>query len=303
MSLLDVENLGRTFGEAHAVREASFSLERGEIVALVGESGSGKSTTARMVARLLAPTTGRVLLEGSATVPELAYRSKVQMVFQDPFGSLNPARTIGHHLTRPLLLHRRATRKQAPQAVAALLETVGLDPSLAVRHPHELSGGQRQRVAIARAFAVEPLLVVADEPVSMLDVSIRIGVLNLMERLRDERETAFLYITHDVASARYLGGRMLVMYGGHIVEGGPARVLTGEPAHPYTRLLLAAVPNPRRGSSSTVTRPTGPRPSTGCPFTARCPLVTDLCRTTMPPVTRVADGHWARCHALGKENQ
>ncbi|MFE7466047.1 ABC transporter ATP-binding protein [Streptomyces sp. NPDC057499] len=286
---------GRTRTEVRAVRDVSFELHRGETLALVGESGCGKSTTARMIARLTAPTTGTISLAGASDVPDREYRSRVQMVFQDPFGSLNPAHTVRHHLTRPLLLHRRATRADLPEKVGALMDLVGLGRPLLDRHPHELSGGQRQRVAIARAFAVEPELVVADEPVSMLDVSLRLGVLALMEQLRTERGTAFLYITHDIASARHLGARILVMYAGQVVESGPAGPVVDRPAHPYTDLLIGSVPDPRRAAAP-VKRARAGAAATGCPFAARCPLAVDRCRTEEPGATEVADGRWSRCH-------
>ncbi|MFF0308535.1 oligopeptide/dipeptide ABC transporter ATP-binding protein [Streptosporangium sp. NPDC004379] len=309
--LLQVEGLTRhfTIGRGRrarvlrAVHDVSFEVGAGEIVTLVGESGSGKSTTARLVARLDRPTGGTIRLDGTDVLTgeprraSPAYRRAVQMVFQDPFGSLNPVHTVGHHLRRPLILHGHD-----PGDVAGLLTTVGLDPSLAGRHPHELSGGQRQRVAIARALAVRPRLIVADEPVSMLDVSVRAGVLNLMERLRATRGTAYLYITHDLASARYLGGRILVMYAGHAVEGADAATLVERPAHPYTRLLLSAVPDPRREhrGAEPPAAPAGaaaaPAP-TGCPFTARCPLATARCAAERPARTDLGGGHWVRCHA------
>ncbi|MDR3033030.1 MAG: ABC transporter ATP-binding protein [Kitasatospora sp.] len=312
--LLSVEDVSRTFRqggslplrraartEVRAVRGVSFDLHRGETLALVGESGCGKSTTARMIARLTAPTSGRVRLGGALDVPDREYRSRVQMVFQDPFGSLNPAHTVRHHLARPLLLHRRATRAQLDGKVGELMDLVGLGRPLLDRHPHELSGGQRQRVAIARAFAVEPEVIVADEPVSMLDVSLRLGVLGLMERLRTERGTAFLYITHDIASARHLGARILVMYAGRVVESGPAGPVVDRPAHPYTELLVGSVPDPRRDAAPVRPTRAGAVPAAGCPFAARCPLVVERCRTEEPQVTEVADGRWSRCHRAAEQ--
>ncbi|WP_432102612.1 ABC transporter ATP-binding protein [Streptomyces sp. bgisy091] len=311
--LLSVKDLSRTFrtggalrlpgrpsrgGEVRAVRDVSFELGRGETLALVGESGCGKSTTARMIARLTPPTSGSIALSGRADVPDREYRSRVQMVFQDPFGSLNPAHTVRHHLARPLLLHKRATRADLADRTAELMDLVGLEQRLAERHPHELSGGQRQRIAIARAFAVDPEVVVADEPVSMLDVSLRLGVLGLMERLRDERGTAFLYITHDIASARHLGARILVMYAGQVVESGPAGELVDRPAHPYTSLLVGSVPDPRRPAKAGpgAGRSRAGNPLTGCPFAARCPLAVDRCTVDTPPAVEVAGGRWSRCH-------
>src|SRR5439155_10434438 len=200
------------------------------ITALVGESGSGKSTVARLIARLYDPSSGSVLFDGGDVArvrrrkQVLRYRSQVQLIFQDPFGSLNPVKTVRHHLARPLRIHKRAPRSHVDEQVHALLEAVGLAPpkKYAAKYPHELSGGQRQRVAIARALAVGPKVVIADEPTSMLDVSIRIGILNLMRDLKEEHELAFLYVTHDLASARYVADTVLVMYAGQIVEQRPA---------------------------------------------------------------------------------
>jgi ABC-type glutathione transport system ATPase component len=247
--LLVVERLSKRFGPVCAVDGVSFEIDRGEVVALVGESGSGKSTVARLLARLDAPSAGAIRLAGSdvlATEPRrasLGYRRRVQMIFQDPYASLNPAHRVAHHIERPLARHRRVERGALAVRAAKLLEDVGLTPAaqFASRRPHELSGGQRQRVAIARALAVEPDLLIADEPTSMLDVSLRVGVLDLLARLRDERRLALLFITHDLASARYLADRILVMSGGKIVDGGAIEDVIARPSHPATRRLLAAV--------------------------------------------------------------
>ncbi len=252
--LLAIEHLEKRFGSVRAVADVSFEIERGEIVALVGESGSGKSTIARLLARLDTPTSGAIRIAGADVLAKeprrasLMYRRRVQMIFQDPYASLNPAHTIGHHLARPLARHGRARRGEIAARVLQLLADVGLTPpaQIALRRPHELSGGQRQRVAIARTLAVEPDLLIADEPTSMLDVSLRVDVLNLLTKLRDERRLAILFITHDLASARYIADRILVMFGGEIVDGGPTEELVANPAHPYTQLLLAAAPNAHR---------------------------------------------------------
>ncbi|MFN8531101.1 MAG: ABC transporter ATP-binding protein [Anaerolineae bacterium] len=291
----------------HALNQATFSIDQGEVVALVGESGSGKSTTARLIARLMPPTSGDIIFDGRDILktepaqPSLDYRRQVQMIFQDPFGSLNPVHTIGHHLERPLKIHKIAAGKDVQAKVLELLETVGLTPAdeFASRYPHELSGGQRQRVAIARALAVNPRIILADEPVSMLDVSIRMGVLNLMERLKRERGIGFLYITHDLSSARYIGDRTIVMYAGHMVESAASTELMEKPAHPYTQLLIAAVPHPESGDRTVQARGEVPSlvdPPPGCPFAARCPHVMEVCRQTMPNRTTVAEGHWVSCH-------
>lgn len=296
----------------HALEDVSFNLDRGQVVALVGESGSGKSTTARLIARLMPPTAGEIVFKGRDVLKEesrhasLAYRSEVQMIFQDPFGSLNPVHTIGHHLGRPLYVHHKTSGRRAAGArIHELLDTVGLSPprEFADKYPHELSGGQRQRVAFARALAVDPEVMLADEPVSMLDVSIRMGILNLMERLKEERGLAYLYITHDIASARYIGDETIVMYAGRMVEGAPSDELIHNPAHPYTKLLLSAVPDPHANRPKRVDArgevPTLIDPPPGCPFAARCPSVMDVCRQAMPGVEMVAPDHWTRCHLYG----
>jgi peptide/nickel transport system ATP-binding protein len=296
-------------GRVHAVDDVTFALRPGTITALVGESGSGKSTVARLIARLYKPTAGRVLFEGADTAEDsrrrdvLRYRSNVQMIFQDPFGSLNPVKTIRHHLARPLKIHKRASRDTIDARVHELLETVGLVPAdkYAAKYPHELSGGQRQRVAIARALAVEPTVLIADEPTSMLDVSIRIGILNLMLDLKERDQLAFLYVTHDLASARYVADTVLVMYAGQIVEEGPSEQVLQEPLHPYTQLLLASVPDPsgaarepiviRKGLASAAVDP-----PEGCRFAGRCPLRIDVCTSVTPELVAARPAQSARCH-------
>jgi len=235
----------------HAVKDVSFTLEPGRTVALVGESGSGKSTIARMLMKLETPTSGEILLDGTRSGDGgralERYRSDVQMVFQDPFASLNPFHTIIHHLERPLRIHNRGmSAAEVREKALELLERVRLSPaeSFAERRPHELSGGQRQRVAIARALAPGARFIVADEPVSMLDVSIRLGVLNLLADLQREEQLGVLYITHDLATARHFSDEILVMYRGDIVERGPADDVIQNPQHDYTRTLLAAAPEP-----------------------------------------------------------
>jgi peptide/nickel transport system ATP-binding protein len=265
MSILEVQHLGKRFpvrGTSalrremlDAVADVSFTLRPGHVTALVGESGSGKSTVARLLARLYAPSDGKILFDGKDVADQrrrktlLDYRSRVQMIFQDPFASLNPVKRIDHHIARPLLIHHICPRRAVDGRVRELLGRVGLVPpdEIAQKYPHQLSGGQRQRVAIARALAVEPSVILADEPISMLDVSIRIGILNLILQLKRELGIAFLYITHDIASARYVADEVLVMYRGRIVEQGPTDAVLQDPQHPYTKLLLSAVPNPDSG--------------------------------------------------------
>jgi peptide/nickel transport system ATP-binding protein len=300
----------RRSGRVHAVDQVDFALRPGRITALVGESGSGKSTVARLLARLYAPTAGTLLFEGRDVARErsrrevLHYRSRVQMIFQDPFGSLNPVKTIRHHIERPLRIHGVVPSSEIDDRVLALLTTVGLVPPehVAAKYPYELSGGQRQRVAIARALAVEPAVLVADEPTSMLDVSIRIGILNLMLQLKEEHRIAFLYVTHDLASARYVADDILVMYAGQIVEQGPVEEVLADPLHPYTRLLLSAVPDPatgvegkqieiRKGLASAAVDP-----PEGCRFVERCPLAIGVCSRVTPPLVEARPGQAARCH-------
>jgi peptide/nickel transport system ATP-binding protein len=293
----------------HAVDSVDLRIEEREIVALVGESGSGKSTVARLLARVYQPTSGSILFRGRSIAglrsrrEVLSYHGQVPMVFQDPFSSLNPSHTIHYMIMRGLKLHRPELGRAEREAEAErLLEIVGLVParqSLA-KYPHEMSGGQRQRVSFAQALSYQPRLVLADEPVSMLDVSIRLGLLNLMARLRDEEGVSLLYITHDIASARYVSDRVVVMYAGHIVESGPSDDVLHSPVHPYTQLLLSAVPDPRAPisiSSAEVAEP--PRviePGEGCRFRARCPLAVELCARVTPQLRTAAEGHQAACH-------
>ena len=334
--LLAVDDLCKSFASRRlfaptrrvvAAQDVSFRIDRGEAVALVGESGSGKSTVARLLLRLETPDGGEIRLDGEDVLARerrrtsLRYRGRVQMVFQDPFGSLNPVHTVAHHLIRPLLRHRRAAgTADARTRALELLHTVGLEPATEFidRHPYELSGGQRQRVAIARALAVEPDLLVADEPTSMLDVAIRMGVLNLLSQLKRDRRLAILLITHDLASARYLADRILVLYRGRIVEDGASSAVVERPAHPYTRALLASIADLKRTDAPSAraalqvqpappvraaaqvrpARPTQPASTdepAGCPFVPRCPDVLDTCRTS-DPAPRLFDGRQVRCH-------
>ena len=261
MSTLEVRHLVKDFrvrsgarrSTLRAVNDVSLTLEPGKTIAVVGESGSGKSTVARMIAKLETPSSGEILLDGkrSATRGRAldAYRHQVQMVFQDPFASLNPFHTVGHHLERPLRLHKVARSKaDVERHVHELLERVNLTPPdvYAAKQPHEMSGGQRQRVAIARALAPGARFLVADEPVSMLDVSIRLGVLNLLARLQREEDLGVLYITHDLATARHFSDEVMVLHRGVVVEAGPADDVILRPQHEYTRTLAAAAPDPER---------------------------------------------------------
>src|SRR3954468_2939382 len=295
----------------HAVDDMSFTIGRGEIVALVGESGSGKSTVARLLAKVYSPTSGEIIYQGRPLRSQrsrrelLRYRSDVPMVFQDPFSSLNPVYRVSHGILRGLQLHRPdLSRNQRWAEAVRVVESVGLHPGEETlqRYPYELSGGQRQRIGFAQALAYRPTLIVADEPVSMLDVSIRIGLLNLMAELRDRDGVSLLHITHDLASARYLADRVMVMYAGNLVETGTVEDVLAAPQHPYTSLLLSAVPDPRAPATVAADTDRGepPRvidPVPGCRFRARCPLAMATCETVTPPLLPVSEGREVACHA------
>ncbi len=319
MSILEVRDLSVEFAQRggprlRAVDNVSFELRAGETLALVGESGSGKSTVARALCQLVTPSGGEVLLRGEPTGRRgralRRYRSEVQLVFQDPFASLNPSFSVEHHVRRPLRISGQP-RTGIDQRVDQLLQSVNLSPPrvMAKKYPHELSGGQRQRVAIARALAPDPAVMLADEPVSMLDVSIRLEILNLLDMLKRDRNLALLYITHDLATARHFSARIMVMYRGEIVEQGPADEVILNPAHPYTQLLESAVPHAatsrdrlaaerrarlrdRKAAPAAERRETAA--DTGCRFRARCPHAMKIC-ATRPPDFDVRAGHTARC--------
>jgi len=286
----------------HAVDGVSIRLDAGRVTAIVGESGAGKTTVGRMLAQIIRPSAGAVLLDGrpAPTGRPRSYAAQVQMVFQDPFASLNPVHRVRHHLVRPLQIHHMA-EGHVDAAVAELLRRVSLEPasSFTDKFPHELSGGQRQRISIARALAVRPRVLIADEPVSMLDVSIRLGVLNLLADLRDREHLAILYVTHDIGSARYLADTIVVMYAGQLVETAPSAGLTDHPAHPYTQLLLSAASDPDRAEPPVLSARGAPpsllAPPSGCRFHPRCPHAMDVCRLQVPPMVTVAPGHVAAC--------
>jgi peptide/nickel transport system ATP-binding protein len=294
----------------HAVDDVGVAIGQHEIVALVGESGSGKSTMARLLARLYRPTSGEIYFQGKPLSAVrgrrdlLRYRGDVPMVFQDPFASINPVFRVSHPVMRCLKLHRPELSSQQRQEEAErVFAAVGLTPPAEVlqRFPHELSGGQRQRVGFAQALALRPKLILADEPVSMLDVSIRIGLLNLMAGLRDSQGVSILYITHDIASARYVADRLIVMYAGHIAETGPTEEVLTRPRHPYTQLLLSAVPDPRAPLTvgAATDRGEPPKvidPAPGCRFRWRCPLAIDECQLVTPPLRELLPRHSAACH-------
>jgi peptide/nickel transport system ATP-binding protein len=291
----------------HAVDDVSLDLWPGEVTAVVGESGSGKSTLARILARLIKPTAGRLWLDGeeiplTSRKGTAEYRRQVQLILQDPFSSLNPIHTVGYQLGRPLRIHDMANRSGTAEAVSRLLERVNLMPGAdyAGKLPHEMSGGQLQRVAIARCLAVQPSVLLADEPVSMLDVSIRLGILNLLDDICHAEHLAVLYVTHDLASARYLATKVMVMYAGQVIESGPAVDVVDDPSHPYTQLLLSASADPEREGKAVLTTTGGTPPSlidppSGCRFHPRCPHAMPVCRTDAPPSVEVSPGRYSAC--------
>ncbi len=298
----------------HAVDDVTITLRRGRVTALVGESGSGKSTVARLLAQLYPRTGGDIRLHGRSTRVRggrqfRAYARQVQMIFQDPFASLNPVHTVRYHLTRSLTIHHNAgsTEAELESALKDVLNRVSMTPPERYldKFPHELSGGQRQRVAIARALGADPEVLLADEPVSMLDVSIRLGVLNLLRDLKERLNLAILYITHDIASARYFADETLVMYAGRMVEGGDSETVTQSPSHPYTQLLIDSAPDPDRIQNMVGDRddrgdgepPSLIRPPSGCRFHPRCPQAMPRCVSDLPVRIDIGDrpGHWAAC--------
>lgn len=323
--LVDIENLTKLFpvsegvfqqsdSSVHAVSEINLQIGVGESVGLVGESGCGKTTTGKLITRLIDPTEGAINLRDDGGFVDIAslqgkemkrFRRRVQMIFQDPYESMNPRMTVYDTVAEPLNVQGIGSVTEREARVEDLLETVDLKPasSFMFRYPHELSGGQRQRVAIARALVINPDFVVADEPTSMLDVSVRTGVMNLMQGLMDKFDVTYLYITHDLAVARYMCDRIAVMYAGKIVEIGETEKLLHNPTHPYTRALLSAVPVPDptyerdevKISGGGVTTPIDPEPR--CRFYDRCPLADDYCLNhDHPPITKKAEDQYAACY-------
>jgi peptide/nickel transport system ATP-binding protein/oligopeptide transport system ATP-binding protein len=319
--LLEVEDLkkyfvaersvfGRPTAHVKAVDGVSFKVERGKTLGLVGESGCGKSTVSRLVLRLIEPDAGRISFEGRDLLAlganELrAFRRQAQIIFQDPYASLNPRMTISQILTEPLALHNLVPAARRPERVQELLRLVGLEPRFARRYPHEFSGGQRQRIAIARALAVEPKLIVCDEPVSALDVSIRSQILNLLRDLQDRLGLAYIFVSHDLAVVKHIADRVAVMNLGEIVETADTQALFAMPRHPYSRALLSAIPmpNPRAKRSPLLLQgemPSALNPPAGCRFHTRCPYVIDRCRIERPKLLNDAAGHAAACHRAGE---
>ena len=315
-AIINVENLSKHFrakkgglwsGGAvlRAVNEVDLSIERGEVVGLVGESGSGKSTLGRAMLRLIEPTGGRIVFEDQE-ITHLSQtdlrrlRRRMQFIFQDPYSSLDPRKRVEHLVGESFVIHNMYGKRQRRDRVVALLEQVGLSADHLNRYPHEFSGGQRQRLGIARAFAVEPSVIVADEPVSALDVSVQAQIINLLAELQERMHLAMLFISHDLSVVEHISDRVLVMYLGHIMESAPTKILYSSPAHPYTEALLSAapVPEPGRRRDRIILKgdlPSPIRPPSGCVFRTRCMYATEECARVKPSLAEVAPGHFNAC--------
>ncbi|WP_320198923.1 ABC transporter ATP-binding protein [Agrobacterium sp. rho-13.3] len=308
MTLLSVHKLSTHYkggrGTVRAVDDVSLDIESGETVALVGESGCGKSSLGKSLMRLVEPSSGRITFKGADVTAmsssELrGIRRRIQMIFQDPFASLNPRHTVRTILTAPLKVHGLGDATQRQEIVESIIAQVGLPPDALDRYPHEFSGGQRQRIGIARALILEPELVVCDEPVSALDLSIQAQILNLLVEMKKRLSLSYLFVSHDLSVVRYFSDRVLVMYLGKIVESAPTAELWASPKHPYTRALLAAVPDPaRRKQAAPISGdlPSPHNPPSGCRFHTRCPLATDLCREKAPEYSLFGENHAVACH-------
>lgn len=318
MSLLEVKDLKVHFPVKHglfsrvkahvkAVDGVSLTVQPGETVGLVGESGCGKTTLGRAIIRLIDPTNGQVIFDGTdiTTMPLGELRSRrrqFQMIFQDPYGSLNPRMTVGQIIGEAIDIHKLAATKEArAERISSLLKAVGLDARYADRYPHEFSGGQRQRIGIARALAVEPKLIVCDEPVSALDVSVQAQIINLLMDIQREHKLAYLFIAHDLAVVEHISHRVLVMYLGRVVESASARTICRQPKHPYTQALISAIPevDPETKRHRIILPgdvPSPIDPPSGCPFHPRCPIAEARCKVEVPALRELQPGHWASCH-------
>jgi oligopeptide transport system ATP-binding protein len=298
----------RQVGAVKAVDDVSFEVYEGETLGLVGESGCGKSTTGRAILQLYKPTAGEVIFDGQDLTKldggaMRRMRRHLQMIFQDPYASLNPRMTVGSIISEPMQIHNLVPKAQRNQRVQELLETVGLNPYFANRYPHEFSGGQRQRIGVARALAANPQFIVADEPVSALDVSIQAQIINLMEELQDEFNLTYLFIAHDLSVLKHISDRVAVMYLGKIAELADRNAIYDDPLHPYTKALLSAVPIPdpviekkRERIILTGDVPSPINPPSGCVFHTRCPYVMDVCRKVAPRFVDQGGGHYVACH-------